>query len=79
MFDSVQHDDGSFTDIIGSASTAIGAATHTFGGRLTLTNTAGGSVDLGYDSVNEATAQVDFDSSIRGRNKRGYNNDFVRD
>lgn len=61
VIDSVQHDDGSFVTIEGSASTQVGASAHTFGGRLTLTNTAGGSVDLGYDSVNEATAQVDFD------------------
>lgn len=62
LLDSVVHGDGTSLDQTGSAATFGAASTFTFGGQLTLTNTAGGAIELGYDSsVAEALAQDNFD------------------
>ena len=61
LIDSVTHADGSSLDQAGSASAFGSAGTATFGGQITLTNTNGGSIELGYTGVNEAVAQDNWD------------------
>ena len=62
LLDSVVHGDGTSLDQTGAAATFGASSTYTFGGQLTLTNTAGGAIELGYDSsVAEALAQDNFD------------------
>ena len=61
LIDSVTHADGSSLDQAGNASSFGAASTFTFGGQLTLTNSSGGAIELGYTGVNEATAQDNWD------------------
>lgn len=61
LIDSVTHADGTSLDQAGSASAFGSAGTATFGGSITLTNTSGGSIELGYTGVSEATAQDNWD------------------
>lgn len=61
LIDSVTHADGSSLDQAGSATAFGSAGTATFGGQITLTNTNGGSIELGYTGVNETVAQDNWD------------------
>ena len=57
--DSVTHADGSSLDQAGRFRSAT--STFTFAGQLTLTNSSGGPIELGYSDVSEAVAQDNWD------------------
>ena len=61
LLDSVTHADGSSLDQTGASASFGAASTFTFAGQLTLTNTSGGAIELGYSDVSESVAQDNWD------------------